>query len=185
MNYFYTYLTTNISRKERNEVPYLYVGQHCTHNMCDNYKGSCRKLNKQIKEGDIYEVLILKHFIDIFELGDAEYDEIRDRNAIKDEAYYNKYNAHSYNYAFMYGISDKVRGKISKSLKGTKQTPESNLKRREKQLGKIQVGIKWSDEKKLAASIKQKEYLRLHPRTEETKRLISESCKRTKNKNKI
>ena len=94
-NYYYLYETVNLTNGKK------YIGQHCTHKMDDNYFGSSTQLKEDIKSGHRYKVNVLKTFDNIYELGFAEFMEIKNRNAIKDPTYYNKDGRIHFNYAFI------------------------------------------------------------------------------------
>lgn len=97
-SYYYVYETENLTNGKK------YIGQHCTHNLNDGYYGSDKKLKADIKSGHQYKVTILKWCKDIYELGDSEYEEIKNRNALKDPTYYNhKVNSGYKNYNFEFG----------------------------------------------------------------------------------
>jgi len=98
--YFFTYEITNISRREKGLNPFKYLGQHCTFNLEDLYKSSCKPLREDIKNGDKYELSPLNFYKNIFDLGYAEHTLIKERNAIKDKNYYNTTNPLYFNYFF-------------------------------------------------------------------------------------
>lgn len=110
--FYYTYITTNLSRKEKGLVPYLYIGQHCTKNLDDGYYGSSKGLTGHIARGDKIKIKILRFFTNIYDLGDAEFITIRMCNAVKSQDYYNKDNRLYYNKTFEYGQPESVKIKL-------------------------------------------------------------------------
>ena len=115
--FYYTYITTNLTRKEKGLVPYLYIGQHCTHNMNDGYYGSCDRLKKDIKAGDKYNVKVIQQYCNIYDLGEAEFNEIKNRKAKKSTIYYNESNTRFYNRQFEGQFSLEHRRKLSIAAK--------------------------------------------------------------------
>lgn len=92
--YFYLYEIVNLTKNKK------YIGQHCTLNLNDNYFGSCKLLKEDIKNGDNVRKNILNFFNDIYDLGNAEYELIKLRNAVKDSSYYNQNNGRYFNRYF-------------------------------------------------------------------------------------
>ena len=109
--YYYLYETTNLTNKRK------YIGQHCTYDMNDGYYGTSKELKEDIKSGHNYKVNIIKHFDNIFDLGFAEFMEIKKRNAVKDPTYYNKDGRLYFNYCFE--RNKKILQKVSEGVKRT------------------------------------------------------------------
>lgn len=116
--FYYTYITTNLTRKEKGLVPYLYIGQHCTYDINDGYIGSQSLLQKHKKEGDNFIREICAFYDDIYQLGNAEYDLIKEKNAIKDKKFYNRGNQRYYNKNFIMGLPNSVKKYLSSLYKG-------------------------------------------------------------------
>ena len=148
-NFYYLYETTNLTNGKK------YIGQHCTHNMNDGYYGSCKQIIKDIKNGDKYTVRILKQFTNIFDLGKAEYEEIKCKKAVKNPNYYNTSNGVYYNYCFEYGRSQEVKDKISKNC--SYRNPEVIEKIRNKAIGRPQPGRKRREKGEWSPSEKTRE----------------------------
>lgn len=108
-NYYYVYETQNLTNGKK------YIGQHCTHDLNDGYYGSCKELKRDIKSGHQYKVTILKWCKDIYELGNLEYDLIKERDCISRDDYYNTTNSIYHNKLFVNGHTKKSKEKISKN----------------------------------------------------------------------
>lgn len=93
--FYYLYETINLTNGRK------YIGQHCTYDLDDGYYGTSKELKNDIKSGHKYKVNIIKHFDNIFDLGFAEFMEIKNRNALKDPTYYNKDGRIHFNYCFI------------------------------------------------------------------------------------
>lgn len=111
-NYYYTYETTNLTNGRK------YIGQHCTHNMNDDYFGSSKELKEDVKKGHKVKVDIINHHSNIWDLGRDEHKLINERKAVVDPIYYNKTNFLCFNKTFIYGQTDEVKRKVSEALKG-------------------------------------------------------------------
>lgn len=110
--FYYTYETTNLTNGRK------YIGQHCTYNLNDGYYCSDKDLKYDVKvNGHKYVTIILEHFTNIFDLGDAEYNEIKSRNAHNDINYYNDRLHKYYNYSFEYGRSEATKQKIRATMR--------------------------------------------------------------------
>lgn len=110
-SYYYLYVTYNLTNKKK------YIGQHCTHNMLDGYYGHNKELKKDIANGHQYQVCILSMYDNIYDLGNAEYNYIKQTNAVTDVRYYNKRNTRFYNRAFLFGLSEYTKEKIRETCK--------------------------------------------------------------------
>jgi hypothetical protein len=130
-NFYYLYVTTNLTNGKK------YIGQHCTHDLNDGYYGSCKELIKDIKSGHEYKVKILKYFKNIYNLGFAEFMEIKKKNAIKNENYYNKDGRIYFNYCFV--RNKKVIKAVSKGVrKAFKNMSEEKKKIRSEHMKEAQ-----------------------------------------------
>ena len=98
--FYYLYEIVNLTNGKK------YIGQHCTKDLNDNYVGTSKQLRQDIKNGDKYNVNIIQHFANIFDLGDAEFEMIKKTNACNKSEYYNKYNSRYYNVHFEFGRTD-------------------------------------------------------------------------------
>lgn len=104
--YYYTYETTNLSNGKK------YIGQHCTYDLNDGYFGSCKELKRDVKAGDKVKVKILAYYDNIFDLGNAEYNLLKERNIRNNDLYYNTHICKYYNYSFEYGRTEATKAKI-------------------------------------------------------------------------
>lgn len=111
MKNYYLYVTYNLTNNKK------YIGQHCTHNLYDDYYGSCKELKKDIINGDRYQVCILSFYDNIFDLGNAEFDYIKQMKAVKDDNYYNKSNTRYFNRHFEYGVKELTKKKMRDTIK--------------------------------------------------------------------
>jgi hypothetical protein len=162
--YYFVYETTNLTRKEKELKPFIYVGQHCTKDLSDGYFGSCKELKEDIAKGDKCVREIVQHYNNIYHLGDAEHERIKGLNAVNDPIYYNKRNPLCYNEPFEYGLSEEQKRKMSKSLKGIVAWNKGLKNCYSKEVIK-----KWSEDRKG------------YKHTEESKRKMSEAGKNKPN----
>jgi hypothetical protein len=168
--YYYLYETTNLTNGRK------YIGQHCTRDLKDGYYGSDKNLKKDIENGDSYSVSIIQHYENIFDLGKAEYEFIKNKGIISDPIYYNVTGSLFFNYAFENGLSKKTKDKIRDTSKKIFHTEEWNRKISESLRGKIGTmrGKHFSEEHKRKISESERGKIL----SEETKKKISESLRR-------